>query len=261
MRRFRPALLLIMLAAVGCAGSSPVRLEMPSGARIGILNLLEPQMTHVHVGSLRIDSFTNVYPVEWNLPAYLNRTIANELRAHGSYALIPLAVNAEAGRKQSISKDIASTVNAWMPGGLRAYLQQVVEENGLDAVISVSSYDSGLWEGDVCFKIGKNDVISTQGYGLFTRARALSGLSGLLPVGQNQAAPYANIVVAVFRARPVALADYGQAPCSKDMLPDFPWNSGLQVLNPAVIQKVRPYVERLGAEAVRAGLEKAGIVP
>jgi hypothetical protein len=261
MRRIRVVLVLILLVAFGCAGSQPVQLRLPPEARIGILNVLEQEMTHAHVGSLRIDSFTNVYPVDWNLPAYLNRTIENDLRAHGSYTLIPLAVNPDAGWKQSISRNITSTVNAWMPRELRAYLQQVVEENRLDAVISVSSYNSGMWRGDACFRIGKNDGISTQGYGLFTWTRALSRLSGLLPIGQNQATPYANIFVAVFEPRPPALAAYAAAPCSKENLPDFPWGSDLQFLGPAVIKQVRPYVERLGAESAQTALGKAGLIP
>jgi hypothetical protein len=254
-------MVLILVVALGCAGSQPVQLQLPPGARIGILNVLEQEMTHVHVGSLRINSFTNVYPVDWNLPAYLNRTIENDLRARGSYTLIPLAVNADAGWKQSISRNITSTVNAWMPGDLRAYLRQAVEDNRLDAVISVSSYNSGMWEGDVCFKIGKNDGISTQGYGLFTRTRALSGLSGLLPIGQNQASPYADIFVAVFEPRAPALAAYAAAPCSKETLADFPWGSDLQFLGPAVIKQLRPNVERISAEAVQAALGKAGLIP
>lgn len=261
MHRRQAALGLVLVIAMGCAGSRPVQLQLPPGARVGILNVLEQDMTHVHVGSLRIDSFTTVYPVDWNLPAVLNRTIENDLRAHGSYTLIPLAVNADEGWKQSISRDIASAVNAWMPRGLRAYLQQVVEENRLDAVISVSSYNSGMWGGDACFRIGKNDGISTQGYGLFTRTRPLSGLSGLLPLGQNQATPYADIFVAVFEPRPPALAAFAAASCSRETLADFPWGSDLRFLGADVIEQVRPTVEQLGATSVRTALGKAGLTP
>jgi hypothetical protein len=91
-------------------------------------------------------------------------------------------------------------------------------------IVSVSSFDTARWPQDDCFKIGKSEV-ATNGYGLFTRTRALSGFSNLLPVGQNTAAPYANIIVAVFQSQPVALAAYGRAPCSKVSLPDFPWAS------------------------------------
>jgi hypothetical protein len=118
-----------------------------------------------------------------------------------------------------------------------------------------------MWEGDVCFKIGKEHVVSINGYGLFTRTRALSRLSGLLPVGQNQASPYANIIVSVFQPQPATLAAYAAAPCSNDSLPDFPWGSDLQFLSPAVIQQVRLPVERLSAEAVQVALRNAGLLP
>jgi hypothetical protein len=247
---YRAALFLMMVSALGCAGSQPVRLEMPPGARIGILNLLEEQMTHVDVGSLRFGSFTNIYPVDWDLPAYINRRIESGLKARGNYVLIPIAANASADWKRSMSNGIVSAVNAWMPRGLRANLEQAAEENRLDAIISVSSYDSGMWEGDVCFKIGKDHVVSIKGYGLFTRRRALSRLSGLLPVG-----------VAVFQPQPATLAAYAAAPCNKDSLPDFPWESDLQLLSPAVIHQVRLPVERLSVEAVEVALRNAGLMP
>jgi hypothetical protein len=260
MRRIHIALVLVLVITLGCAGSQPIRIQLPPGARIGILNVLEPQMTHVDVGSFRIDSFTNVYNVDWDIPGYVSRKIENDLRARGSYTFIPLAVNADAGWKQSMSAGIVSAVNSWMPGDLKVYLQQAVEDNRLDVIISVSSYDSGTWQQDACFKVGKDAVVATRGYGLFTRTRPLSGLSSLLPVAQNQATPYANIIVAVFQPRPATLAACAAAPCSKQSLPDFPWDSDLQFLGPAVIKQVRPTVERLSAEMARAALANAGLV-
>jgi hypothetical protein len=261
MRMFRTALFLMVVSVLGCAGSQPVQLQLPPGARIGILNVLEPQMTHVDVGSLRINSFTNVYNVDWDIPGYISQTIENDLRAGGNYTFIPIGVNADTDWKQSMSNDILSAAKAWMPGDLKAYLQQAGVENRLDVIISVSSYDSGMWQENACFKVGKDDVVSTKGFGLFTRKRPLSGLSSLLPVGQNQAAAYANIIVAVFQPQPATLAAYAAAPCNKDSLPGFPWESDLQFLSPAVIQQVRLPVERLSVEAVQAALRNAGLLP
>jgi hypothetical protein len=228
---------------------------------MGVFNVLDQQMTHVDVGSLRIDSFTNLYPVDWNMPAFMNRTIENDLRARGHYPLIPIAVSADAGWKQTMSNAITRTVNGWMPGDLKVFLEKAAAENRLDAIISVSSYDAGMWPENACFKIGKDAVVITKGYGLFTRTRALSGLSSLLPVGQNQAIPYANILVAVYQPQPATLASYAAAPCSKENLSDFPWDSDLQFLGTAVIRQVRPYVERLGAEAVQTAIGSAGLTP
>jgi hypothetical protein len=260
MLRLRLTVFLMVLSALGCAGSQPVHMQLPPGARIGILNVLEPQTTHVHVRSLRFDSFTKVYDVDWNTPDYISRTIENDLKARGNYTFIPIAVNAPADWKQSTATGILSAVNAWMPRDLRAFLKQTVEENRLDVIISVSSYDTSTWQQDACFVIGKS-AVDTQGYGLFTRTRVLSGFSNRLPVGQNTATPYANIIVAIFQPQPVTLATYGWAPCSTSPLPDFPWADDIQLLSPTVIQQLRPHIERLGAEAAQSALANAGLLP
>jgi hypothetical protein len=259
MRRLRLTLLLLMVSALGCPGFQPVRLQLSPEARIGILNVLEQQMTHVAVGSLRFDSFTKFYPVEWDVPGYVNWSIENDLRVQGRYALIPLAVGASVDWKQSVSNGVLNAVNAWLPGDLKAFLERAAEENRLDAIISISSYDSDSWPDAACFKIGKG-VVATKGYGLYTRDRLLSGLSNLAPVGRDTATPYANIIVAVFQTRPAAMAAYARAPCGKSSLPEFPASNGLQALNPEMIRQVKPFIERLAAEAAQNALKEAGLL-
>ena len=260
MRLFRPALFLMMMSLTGCAGSQPVRLQLPPEARIGILNLLETDMTHVDVGSLRFDSFTKVYKVDWNIPGYLTRTIESDLRARGSYTFIPVESNAPQDWKQSMSNSILNAVTGWMGDELKSYLNQTAAENRLDLIISVSSYDSGRWPQAACFKIAK-DPVATKGYGIYTRSKALSGLSQFFSPFQNTANPYADIVVAIFQTRPATLAGYAQAPCSQSSLPDFPWKNDLRFLSPEVIRQVRPHVERLSAEAARTALTNVGLLP
>jgi hypothetical protein len=260
MRGFCFALILMMISVLGCAGSQPVQLQLPPDARIGILNVLEPDMTHVDVGSLRFDSFTKVYKVDWDLPDYLNRTIESDLRARGSYMFVPLAGNAPQDWKESMSKGILNAVTGWMGDDLKAFLNQTAEENRLDLIISVSSYDSGRWPQAACFKIAK-DPVATKGYGIYTRSKALSGLSQLFPPFQNTATPYADIVVAIFQTRPATLASHAHAPCSQSSLSDFPWKSDLRFLSPQVIRQVRPHIEQLSAEAVRTALANVGLLP
>ncbi|MCU0561463.1 MAG: hypothetical protein MUD16_14880 [Desulfobacterales bacterium] len=73
MPRQPSTLFLAVVSASGCAGTQPVQLELGAGARIGILNVLESQMTHRDVGTLRFDSFTNLYAVDRGLPLQSNR--------------------------------------------------------------------------------------------------------------------------------------------------------------------------------------------
>ncbi|MCU0561545.1 MAG: hypothetical protein MUD16_15300 [Desulfobacterales bacterium] len=260
MRILRSALLLMMVSAVGCAGSQPVRLQLASGARIGILNVLEPQLTHMHVGALRFDGFTTLHEVDWDIPGYMNRAIENKLKARGSAILVPLAAGAPEAWRQSTASGIIRAANWRIPGDLRTYLEKASLDYRLDAIVSVSSYNSSLQRQEGCFSIGKTDL-ATQGYGLFTWTRVLSGFSSRVPFGQNTAAPYANIMVAVFQTQPVALAAFGLAPCSQSSLPEFSWWGDTRTLSPAALQQLRPYVEELGAAAAQAGLTSAGLLP
>jgi hypothetical protein len=260
MRLFRPALFLVVMILLGCAGSQQARLQLTPDARIGILNLLESDMTHVDIGSLRFDSFTKVYKVDWDIPDYLSRIIENDLRARGSFTFVSLAANAPQDWKQSMSNSIVNAVTGWMRDELKDFLNQTAEENRLDLIISVSSYDSGRWPQAACFKIA-NDPVATKGYGLYTRSKALSGLSQLFSPFQNTAIPYADIVVGIFKIRPATLAGKATAPCSKSSLTNFPWKSDLRLLGPEVIRQVRSHIERLSAEAVHNALANAGLQP
>jgi hypothetical protein len=90
-------------------------------------------MTHVAVGAMRFDSFMKVYPVDWDLPGYVNRSIQNDLRVHGRYAFIPLATGAAADWKQSMSNVVLRAVNGWLPGDLKSFLERTAEENRLES--------------------------------------------------------------------------------------------------------------------------------
>lgn len=256
----RIALLILWMGAAGCAASQPVRLQLPPGARIGILNALEQQMTHTAVGSLRFNSFTRVHSVDWDIPNHINRAIEKGLRGQGGQSFVSLPVNGPDGWRQSMPGDVLTAVTGWMPRRLKAVLEGAAEENRLDAIVTVSSYDSAAWPDAACFRIGK-EAAAMRGYGLFTRDRVLSRLSGLAPVGRDTATPYANILVAVFQTRPAALAGYGRAPCSEASLTDFAGVGEQGVLDPAVIRQIRPHVERLGVEAAQSALRASGLLP
>ena len=167
-------LILSCLAAciAGCAGSRPVQVQLQPGARIGVLNLVEPWMTHIQMGALRFNSFTNTYPVDWDLAGHLTRRIEANLTPRGTFTFVPIAVDADPGWAQSMSAAIQSTVTTWMSGDLRRFLQQTAVENRLDLIVTVSSYGTGTRPPDSCFRIFKTDL-PTQGYGVFTRSITL----------------------------------------------------------------------------------------
>ncbi len=255
---FAAAVLLCIAAALlACAKQQPIQVQLPPGARIGILNLVEPRMTHIEMGALRFDSFTNTYPVDWDLPGHLDRRIETELSRQGRYTFVPLGADASTGWKESMSASIQSTVNTWLSGDLKRFLRQAAAEHRLDLVVTVSSYQTGMQPPDSCFKVYKSDL-ATRGYGLFTRA-SIVPQNQWLPVGGDKAHAYADILTAVFQTQPVGLAAYAFAPCSDRPLESFPWPPDINSLGPAQFDAVRPAVEALAEASVRDALGKAGL--
>jgi hypothetical protein len=241
----------------GCAGQQPVKIQLPPGARIGILNLVEPWMTHIQMGALRFNSFTNTYPVDWDLAGRLTHRIEAGLTPRGNMTFVPIAVDTAPGWSQSMADAIQSTVTTWMAGDLRRFLQQAAAENRLDLIVTVSSYRTGTRPPDSCFRIYKSDL-PTQGYGVFTRMSVVPQ-GQWVPVGGNHAHAYANILTAVFQTQPIGLAASAFAPCSDAPLSDFPWPSDINFLGPAQFDAARPAVEALGDASVRDALGKAGL--
>ena len=259
MRFLRAALMVMIAGALGCA-SAPVSLKLPQGSRIGVLNVLEPEITHIHIGSLRFDGFTNSIDLGWDIPGFIGRQIEADLRSKGSYTLIPLAADAAADWKQAMARAILRSVNWRMAGELRDFIEAAAAAKQLDAVITVSSFNSNERPHEGCFSIGDTEVI-TRGYGLFTWQRLLSRLSERMPFGRNIASPFANIIVAVYQAKPAALAGFGESPCSNVTLQGFPWEGDIRSLSPEVAGQLKPAVEALGADAAHTALQNAGLRP
>ena len=247
----------LALIAAGCAGSQPTQVQLPPGARIGVLNLVEPRMTHIQMGALRFNSFTNTYPVDWDLAGRLTRQIEANLTPRGTFTFVPIAVDAAPGWAESMSDAIQNTVTTWMSGDLRRFLQQAAVENRLDLIVTVSSYGTGTRPPDSCFRIFKSDL-PTRGYGVFTRMSAVPG-NQWVPVGGNHAHAYANILTAVFQTQPVGLAASAFAPCSAATLENFPWPSDIRFLGAPQFDALRPAVESLAARSVGDALGKAGL--
>lgn len=247
----------LAVCIAGCAGSRPVQVQLQPGARIGVLNLVEPWMTHIQMGAVRFNSFTTTYPVDWDLAGHLTRRVEAILTQRGTFTFVPIAVDAAPGWVQSMSEAVQSTVTTWMSGDLRRFLQQTAVENRLDLIVTVSSYGTGTRPPDSCFQIYKTDL-ATQGYGLFTRM-SIVPRSQWVPVGGNHAHAYANILTALFQTQPVGLAAFAFAPCIDAPLSDFPWPSDISFLGPPQFAAVRPAVETLAEASVRDALGKAGL--
>jgi hypothetical protein len=79
---FLAAILFAALGAFpagGIAAQKPVILELAAGARVGVMSLLDPEVTHFHASRQIENSFLKTYPLGWQVNAMLLTAVRERL--------------------------------------------------------------------------------------------------------------------------------------------------------------------------------------
>ena len=83
--------LLACLTAPGArAAPAPAQLPLPAGARVGVVDLLDAEVTHFHSARRMQDSFLKTYPVNWSVDAMLEEAVRERLTQLG-FVAVPVA--------------------------------------------------------------------------------------------------------------------------------------------------------------------------
>jgi len=78
---------LSLTAEVALAAKAPERLRLPVGARVGVINMLDPEVTHFHASRQIEDSFLKTYTVSWPVNAMLYASVKDGLTQLGLTAV------------------------------------------------------------------------------------------------------------------------------------------------------------------------------
>jgi hypothetical protein len=81
--------LLTLRAGAVVAAQPPGVLQLPAGARVGIVNLLDPELTHFHAAHKVQDSFLKTSTVKWSVDAMLGDAVREGLTR---LTLVPVAL-------------------------------------------------------------------------------------------------------------------------------------------------------------------------
>ena len=84
-------MLLLLPVSVAQAASEPQVTTLPAGAHVGVVNLLDPEVTHFHASRDLKDSFLKTYTVNWPVPAMLMQVLQARLTQLG---FAPVALGA-----------------------------------------------------------------------------------------------------------------------------------------------------------------------
>ena len=243
--------LVATLLFFGCTTGQQPKRTFQAGTRVGIVNSLEPYMTHEHVTILRVDSFSKKYDVDWNIPAYLEAKLKDELKNDTRYVVIPVNSPQTRSRLNQLSDQFNFVVTQGrVSSALVKFVENVANEHDLDAVIIVKSYKS-----ESPWKLS-GQPIALQGYGLFTR-RTVIGEIGIKSAWIHA---YAQIVVAVFGTRPVALIGSGTPKLKKSNMKDFNLPANIKNIPRTKLDKLRPRMQKYADQAAKNALHSANLV-
>ncbi|MBE5317239.1 MAG: hypothetical protein H4O13_17740 [Xanthomonadales bacterium] len=156
----RGLLVLSLLALAACATTSPVPTGPVMANRVGLVNLVQPQLTHSHVG---VTMFGNeakrAEPQQLRAPEYLAQRLGEALQARG-VELVPVELPRELAEAEKsliyMPWDTHRVREEYEPA-----LRELMQSRGLDVLWVV---ESSAWQDP----IGQSTVI-VEGHGLYTR--------------------------------------------------------------------------------------------
>ena len=72
-------LLAASVAAPGALAKEPTQLLIHKGARVGVINLMDPEVTHLHTSKVLEQSFMKTQRVNWQVDSMLSDAVAARL--------------------------------------------------------------------------------------------------------------------------------------------------------------------------------------
>jgi hypothetical protein len=259
-----PACVLICFQVAGCSMNS--KFNYPQGTRVGIVNLLESDMTHTNFSSFGQDNFTKTYAVNWQIPSYAENQLMDRLKKNKDLMTVKIQV-ADPLKQKSLRLDMVERVilsrsqPPTIPSEGAALLESIADPHDVQVVIVIGSYN-----GPSVYKSAETTIF-LQGYGLFTRFLFTGGLAQKLLGGFfsfRKAYAYAQIGVIVYSLRPVTYVGLAQTSTQgRPLIPlaDFDWKVDIRNLPESELAKVKPKIERYIDDAIEQVLKVTNLAP
>ena len=234
-----------------CATDPGPKPSFQDDTRVGILNSLEPYLTHRHITVDRINSFTKQIKVDWDLPAYVDNQIVDSLKKDKRFAVVPIRSPQIQERQKQLADQINAAANRRrVSQNLVDFIKDLQKAHDLDVIIMVQSF-----RGESPWRI-HDDIIMLEGYGLFTR-RTLLGSVG---VRNSWAHPYAQIRLVVFQTQPVLRIGAGLPRLTRARMDNFNWPADIKNIPQTELDKIRPRIQTYADQAVSNALQDAHMV-
>ena len=129
------AVLLAVIPVTVAASRPPPALVLPAGARIGVVNLLDSEVTHFHASRQIENSFLKTYTVSWSVSAMLQAAVKDRLSQLG-FTIVPVAAG-DALRRARESCFLDATLAKGLPKECGQLYAQLAAAQNLQAIIAL----------------------------------------------------------------------------------------------------------------------------
>jgi hypothetical protein len=117
------------------AAKPPPTLALPAGARVGIVNMLDPEVTHFHASRQIENSFLKTYTVNWQITGMLLAAVRDRLGQLGLTA-VPVAAS-DALRRARENCFLDASLAKGLPKECGPLYAQLAASQGLSAIIAL----------------------------------------------------------------------------------------------------------------------------
>jgi hypothetical protein len=123
-----------LVAAVQAQDSN--KLSLAPGARIGVIDLMNTDVTHYHAARAAMNSFMRTYKVEWSLATQLEQPLAERIRAAG---YLPVPIEASDLLRRNRQDWLVTTTRAQrLAKGCAEELARIAAEQQVAALVIVA---------------------------------------------------------------------------------------------------------------------------
>jgi hypothetical protein len=225
---------------MGCATTPRPALNLPTNSTVGIINLIDTEATHTHIGTTAFNNFEKKYPVSWNFPEKIEQELTNQIKS--STGLNVLSIQPSKKISENESELIDTKWELKINSELISEVKNIMQQNKVDVLLIIRDHKGE----DYFTGTGRH----LKNYGLFTRS--------FLALQSSYVYAYSNI-----------LGFYGDPPQyvggawlnEHPPLKDFEFPSNIKELDIERFNSLAPFVTNKIPEFTAKALDRTGLKP
>ncbi len=189
---FKPKKIIIslfLISLVGCVGgnypSPPPKISFAPTSRVGVINMIKDEITHVHVGTTVINNFSKKYSFNYNFPIFVENELIQTIKENSNYEVVkipPTKILIE--RKDKLVRYSKKDKKVYLNTVLVPEFNSLSEKYNIDVFLLMRTYSSRDYIA--------NSPMNLDDYGLYTRS--VLGFAGGFS--------YANLIIQGVSANP-----------------------------------------------------------